>query len=107
MSIEAKMTWKVALHLWWRLLWRSMLLAFTLSFIVGFSIGFVRSLLAHMAGEKPTEPDAVLMVLLGLFIGCVVQLCVFKHILSKKNRVGAYRLVLIEDVSTDSQVHSS
>ena len=96
MNILTDVSWGLALRVWWHFLWQYVVFGM----LGGISLGMIIGFLGGLAGLEIHFVTS-LSVFLGMFLILGIQIWVVRRILTKKNRIAKYRLVLIEDQPSD------
>ena len=96
MEIQTNISWGLALQVWWHFAWRYVVFGLSGGMLLGILIGVLGGL-AGMDIHAVTS----LSIALGMFLVLFVQIWVVRRILTKTNRISKYRLVLVNDQSSD------
>lgn len=92
---ELRVTWGIAIRVWWSFFWRTTLFGLLPVFIIGILIGIY--------SYRTNAPDDLYLIhsqVLGLVIGIFVTIWVLKGILSKSYK--GFRVVVIGDDNPDA-----
>ena len=95
MNIQKEISWEMALRVWWHFIWRYAFFGVLAAMVSGMLIGFIGGM-ANLDLHTVTKISIVFGIVLTFF----VNLWVVRNVLTKKNRISKYRLVLVEDLST-------
>lgn len=85
----AKVSWAIAIRLWWWWAWRSVLLSFAAGFVAGFVMGFVMGLLGIS-----NQVISIAAAAAGGVLGFIISIALFRAMLGKEFK--DFRVVIEE-----------